>query len=87
MSRSRRTNSDKERGARLGRALQAARESEREPKSQREIADMARISLDTLRKIEQGRVSDPGVFKVAAIASVLDLSLDDLVKARKRARR
>jgi hypothetical protein len=39
------------------------------------------VSVDTLRKIETGRIPTPALFTVAAVAATLDLSLDDLVLA------
>ena len=36
----------------------------------------ARVSPETLRKIESGRVATPAFPTIAAIADVLDLSLD-----------
>ncbi len=38
----------------------------------------AGVSPETLRKIESGRVATPAFPTIAAIAAVLDLSLDDL---------
>ena len=43
-----------------------------------EIALAARVSPETLRKIESGRVATPAFSTIAAIAAVLDLSLDAL---------
>ena len=80
MPRPKKSAADKERGARLGRSLREARQ----PRSQSQIATDADVPLDTLRGIEQGRVADPGLFTVAAIASELNLSLDDLAGTRKR---
>lgn len=41
-----------------------------------ETALEARVSPETLRKIESGRVSTPAFQTIAAIADVLELSLD-----------
>ena len=41
-----------------------------------ETALDARVSPETLRKIETGRVATPAFPTIAAIAEVLDLSLD-----------
>ncbi len=41
-----------------------------------EIALKARVSPETLRKIETGRVATPAFPTIAAIAEVLGLSLD-----------
>jgi transcriptional regulator with XRE-family HTH domain len=61
-----------ERGQRLGALLRRAR-------GQRSILDVAldaRVSPETLRKIETGRVATPAFPTIAAIADVLGLSLD-----------
>ncbi len=41
-----------------------------------EVALAARVSPETLRKIESGRVATPAFPTIAAIADVLGLSLD-----------
>ncbi len=43
-----------------------------------EVASVAGVPVETLRKIEAGRVPTPAFFTVAAIAAALDLSLADL---------
>ncbi len=63
-----------ERGRRLGAALRQARGSA----SLGEVAAAAGISVETLRKIETGRIPTPAFFTVAALADVLGLSLDGL---------
>jgi transcriptional regulator with XRE-family HTH domain len=63
-----------ERGRRLGAVLRQARGSA----TLTEVAAAARISAETLRKIETGRIPTPAFFTIAALASVLGLSLDDL---------
>lgn len=63
-----------ERGQRLGTLLRQKRGS----RSMLEVALAAEISPETLRKIESGRVATPAFPTIAAIASVLELSLDDL---------
>lgn len=45
-----------------------------------EIAAGAGLSAETLRKIETGRAPTPAFFTVAALAEVLGLSLDEVVK-------
>lgn len=63
-----------ERGRRLGALLRLAR-------GERSILDVALeagISPETLRKIETGRVATPAFPTIAALAQVLDLSLDSL---------
>ncbi len=65
------TAQERARGLALGRALQAARGT----RSAAEVAVLAGISLDTLRKIERGAIATPAFFTVAALARVLDLDL------------
>ena len=62
------------RGRRLGTALRQARG----PASLAEVASAAGISVETLRKIETGRIPTPAFFTVAALARALGLSLDEL---------
>lgn len=66
------TPAEVERGVRLGALLRRARGT----RSMLEVALDARVSPETLRKIESGRVATPAFTTVAAIAAVLDLSLD-----------
>lgn len=66
--------SDRERGEQLGRVLREARGSQ----SMVTVAAAAGISVETLRKIERGRVPTPAFFTVAAIADTVGLSLDEL---------
>jgi transcriptional regulator with XRE-family HTH domain len=70
------TERERARGLSLGRALQAARG----PRSAAKVAQLAGISLDTLRKIERGAIVTPAFFTVAALARVLDLDLTVLGK-------
>jgi transcriptional regulator with XRE-family HTH domain len=63
-----------ERGRQLGAVLRKARG----PASLGEVAVAAGISVETLRKIETGRIATPAFFTVAALARILGLSLDDL---------
>jgi transcriptional regulator with XRE-family HTH domain len=60
------------RGQRLGALLRRARGD----RSMLHVALAARVSPETLRKIESGRVATPAFPTVAAIADVLGLSLD-----------
>ncbi|MEU0837771.1 helix-turn-helix domain-containing protein [Streptomyces sp. NPDC056231] len=60
------------RGQRLGALLRRARGE----RSMLEIALDARVSPETLRKIESGRVATPAFPTIAVIADVLGLSLD-----------
>ncbi|MBA3338862.1 MAG: helix-turn-helix domain-containing protein [Geodermatophilaceae bacterium] len=64
------------RGQRLGQALRAARGS----CSMVEVAGRAGISVETLRKIETGRVPTPAFFTVAALAQALDMPLSALAR-------
>ncbi|WP_218219994.1 helix-turn-helix domain-containing protein [Nesterenkonia sp. Act20] len=63
---------DVERGERLGVLLRRARGG----RSILATALEARVSPETLRKIESGRVATPAFPTIAAIAQVLNLSLD-----------
>jgi transcriptional regulator with XRE-family HTH domain len=64
-------------GQRLGAALREARG----PRLTAEVSAACGISTDTLRKIENGRIPTPAFATVAAIAAVLDLSLDELAES------
>lgn len=61
-----------ERGQRLGALLRRARGE----RPMLDTALKARVSPETLRKIESGRVATPAFPTIAAIADVLGLSLD-----------
>jgi transcriptional regulator with XRE-family HTH domain len=74
MVRTRLTDDERARGLALGQTLQRARGT----RSAAEVALLAGISLDTLRKIERGAIATPAFFTVAALARVLDLDLTDL---------
>lgn len=45
-----------------------------------ELAKRAGVSYNTLMKMEQGFVQDPGLFKTAALSRSIGISLDDLVR-------
>jgi transcriptional regulator with XRE-family HTH domain len=62
------------RGERLGALLRKARGV----RTMVEIAALAGVSAETLRKIETGRAPTPAFFTIAALASVLGLSLEML---------
>jgi transcriptional regulator with XRE-family HTH domain len=64
------------RGQRLGMLLREARGS----RSMAEIAAVSGVPAETLRKIETGRIATPAFFTVAALAGVLDLSLEEIVQ-------
>ncbi|MFI9168422.1 helix-turn-helix domain-containing protein [Streptomyces lincolnensis] len=68
------TPEERERGERLGLLLREARGG----RSMSEIAAVAGISPETLRKIETGRAPTPAFFTVAALARALGLSMDEL---------
>ena len=63
-----------DRGRRLGAMLRQARGE----RSMLDVALDARVSPETLRKIETGRIATPAFPTIAAIADVLGLSLDDV---------
>ncbi|GAB3555263.1 transcriptional regulator with XRE-family HTH domain [Actinopolyspora lacussalsi] len=63
-----------DRGRRLGAMIRAARG----PESMNRTAEKAGISVETLRKIETGRIPTPAFFTIAALAGVLNISLDRL---------
>jgi DNA-binding phage protein len=71
------TPEERERGERLGAALRAARAE----RSMVEVAAEAGISVETLRKIETGRIPTPAFFTVAAIADAVGLPLEALRSA------
>lgn len=66
---------ERDRGELLGQILRDARAD----RSMVEVAAHAGISVETLRKIERGRVPTPAFFTVAAIAGAVGLSLEDLI--------
>jgi DNA-binding phage protein len=68
---------ERERGERFGALLRQARGS----RSMAEIAAAAGVSAETLRKIETGRAPTPAFFTIAALASALHMSLDELAAA------
>lgn len=63
------------RGERLGALLRAARGS----RSMTDIAAAAGVPVETLRKIETGRVATPAFFTVVALADALGLPLDEVI--------
>ena len=68
---------DRERGRRLGEVLRAARG----PRSMVAVAAAVGMPVETLRKIESGRVPTPAFFTVAALATELALPLGELIDA------
>ena len=68
------TPAERERGRRLGAALRAARGH----RSMVEISEASGVPVETLRKIETGRIATPAFFTIAALAKALELDLVDL---------
>jgi transcriptional regulator with XRE-family HTH domain len=66
---------ERDRGRRLGAALRQARGD----RSMVDVAVAAGIPVETLRKIETGRIATPAFFTVAALGSALELDLASLV--------
>lgn len=50
--------------------------------TQEQLAAGSGVGLESLRKLEQGHVEQPGVFRIADIADVLDMTLEELLPAR-----
>ncbi len=71
------TPQERDRGRRLGEVLRDARG----PRSMTSVAAAVGMPVETLRKIESGRVPTPAFFTVAALAGELSLPLDVLVDA------
>ena len=71
------TPEEHERGRRLGTVLREARGG----RSMTSVAAAVGMPVETLRKIESGRVPTPAFFTVAALAVELRLPLDALVDA------
>jgi transcriptional regulator with XRE-family HTH domain len=67
---------DRERGRLLGALLREARGA----RSMVEVAAAAGVPVETLRKIESGRVPTPAFFTVAALAGALGLGLDQVAR-------
>jgi transcriptional regulator with XRE-family HTH domain len=68
------TPEERDRGRRLGAVLRAARGE----RSMSEVAAASGVSVETLRKIESGRIPTPAFFTVVALATALQLPLEDL---------
>ena|SRR5487761_473422 len=62
------------RGERLGTLLRQARGR----RSMTEIAALSGVPVETLRKIETGRIPTPAFFTVASLAGVLGLTLEQI---------
>ena len=66
---------ERARGERLGAVLREARG----PRTMVEVALASGISVETLRKIEAGRIPTPAFFTVVALAETLDLPIDRII--------
>jgi DNA-binding phage protein len=66
---------ERARGERLGMLLRDARGS----RSMTEVAAASGVPVETLRKIETGRIATPAFFTVAAVAGSVGLSLEHVV--------
>jgi transcriptional regulator with XRE-family HTH domain len=62
------------RGERLGALLRSARGT----RSMAEVAAASGVPVETLRKIETGRIPTPAFFTVASLAFALGLTLDQI---------
>jgi transcriptional regulator with XRE-family HTH domain len=65
---------ERERGGRLGALLREARGE----RSMARVAAEAGVPVETLRKIESGRIPTPAFFTVVALAAALGVSLEDV---------
>ena len=63
------------RGERLGMLLREARGH----RSMAEVAAASGVPVETLRKIETGRIATPAFFTVVALAGAVGLSLDQII--------
>jgi transcriptional regulator with XRE-family HTH domain len=68
-------------GRRLAFELAEARRRRGVPAAR--VAEAAGLSVDAIRRIEAGRVTNPGFLTVAAIADIVDVPLASLVAAAK----
>jgi transcriptional regulator with XRE-family HTH domain len=71
------TPEERARGQRLGAALRQARGD----RSMVEVAARAGVPVETLRKIETGRIPTPAFFTVVALAEAAGISLGQLAVA------
>lgn len=69
------TQAERERGARLGALLRQARGD----RLATEVAAASGVPVETLRKIESGRIPTPAFFTVVALAEALQIPLTQLV--------
>jgi transcriptional regulator with XRE-family HTH domain len=70
---------DRRHGKRLGDLCAQAREHA--GRSAQELAVAAKLSIDTIRSLENGRIPTPAFITVGRIADALGLSLDELHRA------
>jgi transcriptional regulator with XRE-family HTH domain len=66
---------ERARGERLGMLLRQARGS----RSMAEVAAASGVPVETLRKIETGRIATPAFFTVAALAQAVGVPLEEVV--------
>jgi transcriptional regulator with XRE-family HTH domain len=66
---------ERERGEKLGAILREARGG----RSMVEVAAASGVPIETLRKIEAGRIPTPAFFTVVALAFALDLSIEQII--------
>jgi transcriptional regulator with XRE-family HTH domain len=66
---------ERARGERLGMLLRQARGS----RSMTEVAAASGVPVETLRKIETGRIATPAFFTVAALAEAVGVTLEEVV--------
>ena len=71
------TPEERARGQRLGAALRQARGD----RSMVEVAARAGVPVETLRKIETGRIPTPAFFTVVALADAVGITLGQLALA------
>ncbi len=73
------TPEERARGRRLGALLRECRGT----RSMVEVAATAGVPVETLRKIEAGRIPTPAFFTVAALAGALDVPLERLARVQR----
>ena len=78
MPRKPRTAEERAFGTELGRVIAERRKQAK--LSGQALAEGARLSVDGLRKLESGRVPDPGFQTVLRLARSLGVTLDELVE-------
>ena len=76
MSRPESSAEQKAQGYALGQIVQQLRL----PRTSEWLANAAGVSVDTLRRIESGKVGSPGVFLVARLSGALGVTMDELLR-------